>query len=590
MQRFSGMTISRQAGIFITAIVATVCAVFMIAYATISSSLRRQNDLYTAQTLTQVRASIEEKTDTLEGILQSVGYDKNVAVYLYRTDAAERYEAYTQITGQVRRLSVFMQDIRFFFAVGENGVSYFSSGRRDYYDAAFGDLPHSTAYYYAFLDASDSGQTDIAGAFVVTLPLYDLWGTTTLYDLGRIALVVSCDYLTIADFEGAYGMGLYLLDRDLTVRSRSAKTAVPESIADRIIVSLEFSPEGGACRLREDGETYIVQYLYQEEFEGYLLSVTPESAIEADAAWLRSTILWMLVCLVVMLALMLRGMHRVVTAPLLAFAERLRTFRTEGGEQEIHLTGCAEIETISAEFNRMLAREDALGRQLAAVQENLYKTILLKKNTELAWLKSRLNPHFLYNTLETGIGLAYTENAPKTVETLKSLSRILCYSVKGEEWVPLRRELEIVRAYLTIQETRFSGAFEVRWEVAEDVLDVRLPKMLLQPIVENAVVHGLEPKGAGTLTVSAARQGGTLRLGVADDGAGMDAETLASMRRTFAEGAGGGASAGDEGHRGIGVANVADRLHLLCGEGAEAQVESAPGQGCRITLVIPLRD
>ncbi|MEA4822491.1 MAG: histidine kinase [Clostridiaceae bacterium] len=580
-RRFAQLSISLQLRIFVAAIVAAICAVFIAAYFTIAASLTEQNILYTSQTLTQMKDSIEEKTDTLEGILQSVGYDKNVALYLYHTDQAQRYDAYTQITSQVGRLSVFIRHIRFFFVMGNNGVDYFSSGRRSYYNEVFQNLPKNADYYYEFLDGSGSDQKEIMHTFVVTSPLYDLWGATKTYDLGVIAMVVDRDYLAITDFEGAYGMGIYLIDRDSVVRSQNISNAIPEGIVDTIISSLTWKTEGGGEEYRIGKETYIAHYTYLEPIEGYLLSVTPKSAIQNEVSWLRTIVAWMLACLAVVMLFMFRLMRNALTVPLHRFAALLRAFRSASSDRIIKLSGCAEIEEISAEFNRMLERENALTGQLVLAQEKLYKTELLKKQTELSWLRSQLNPHFLYNTLEASIGLAYTENAQRTAETLKSLSLILRYSVKGEERVPLRRELEIIRAYLSIQGTRFSGAFEVIYDFSDEVLELPLPKMILQPIVENAVVHGLEPKGAGHLYISGEMPDDShVRLCVEDDGIGMDLEMLERVRVTLNMGAGAGGE-------GIGVANIADRLRLLCGN-VTFHVDAAPDRGCKITIEIPV--
>jgi signal transduction histidine kinase len=197
-----------------------------------------------------------------------------------------------------------------------------------------------------------------------------------------------------------------------------------------------------------------------------------------------------------------------------------------------------------------------LARQLAAAQ--------------LSALKMQLQPHFLFNTLGAIIVLIQqqkTQQAQAMVARLGALLRLTLEDVEAQE-VPLWRELEFLRLYLSIEQVRFEDRLQVRIAPAPEVSDALVPHMVLQPIVENAVRHGLgQSEDAVTIEVGATSTNGTLALVVSDDGPGL-------------------APAGP-GHAGIGLTNTRSRLARLYGDAARLIVEPAADRGVRVTVTLP---
>ncbi len=194
-------------------------------------------------------------------------------------------------------------------------------------------------------------------------------------------------------------------------------------------------------------------------------------------------------------------------------------------------------------------------------------------NARLESLRLQLQPHFLFNTLNTISGLVHTEpdRADTVVTALSDLLR-LTLETSGERELPLREELRLVEAYLAIMQARFEDRVRARIEIAPDVRDALLPAFLLQPLVENAVHHGLEPLPAGgTVTVRAQRDGDRLKIEVCDDGAGLDP---AASRR-----------------EGVGLGNTRARLRALHGERASLDLRPAPdgARGCIVAVTLPYR-
>jgi len=188
-------------------------------------------------------------------------------------------------------------------------------------------------------------------------------------------------------------------------------------------------------------------------------------------------------------------------------------------------------------------------------------------------LRAQLNPHFLFNTLNAVSTLALTGEREPVVATLSSLSTLLrvAFDRSLPQEIPLARELEILDQYLAVQRVRFGDRLTVVTTIADDAREAQLPSMMLQPLVENALHHGLERRpGPGRVTISARRAGGTLAVRVEDTGPGL-APAATGLRP------------------GIGLANTRARLVELYGDAQSLTIANAEGGGACVEVVIPFR-
>jgi Histidine kinase/Histidine kinase-, DNA gyrase B-, and HSP90-like ATPase len=218
------------------------------------------------------------------------------------------------------------------------------------------------------------------------------------------------------------------------------------------------------------------------------------------------------------------------------------------------------------------------------------QTELALAEAELKALRAQINPHFMLNSLSVIHHLVRTQ--PETARALLlDLSDLFQHTLRAGDFVPLRQELEHVRAYLALEQARLTKRLNVMWAVlAEDKLDTPVPTLILQPIVENAIVHGIAPKSeGGTLSILVKQSGDDLHIQVVDNGVGFDTSTLKEVAlKGHSEK---GLSKKEHGERerpSIGVQNIDLRLRLLYGEAYRLQMASTPGAGTTVELKIPV--
>lgn len=271
----------------------------------------------------------------------------------------------------------------------------------------------------------------------------------------------------------------------------------------------------------------------------------------------------------------------------------LRLMKVATGEFEttdIAVNSNDEIKVLVDSFNFMtvkikelvgeIQQKAELERELKEEQiKNLEMQNLLKQS-EVRFLQSQINPHFLYNTLNSISGLALSEDALETMKMIGCVSDILKYYLKKiNETVTLMEEFKVVENYLFIQKARFGQRFEYSLVYDNDVMDYLVPGMILQPFVENAIIHGLEPKEErGQVSVSVKDNTADIVITVKDDGIGMNKEVLEGIILNNNE-------KGSQ-PRGIGVLNVIRRLEIKYGRNI-VDIKSIQGIGTEVIIKLP---
>ncbi|MDQ8733208.1 sensor histidine kinase [Paenibacillus sp. LHD-38] len=269
-------------------------------------------------------------------------------------------------------------------------------------------------------------------------------------------------------------------------------------------------------------------------------------------------------------------LSRNLSKPIHQLQEHMKEVEKGNFNIQVPVDRTKEIGRLARTFNLMVFQIRELMGQVVKEQE-------FKRKSELNALQAQINPHFLYNTLDSIIWMAEEKKSEEVVLMTSALARLFRASLsKGKELVSLRTEIEHIANYLTIQKMRYRDKLDFQIEVDPAILSYVTLKVTLQPLVENAIYHGIKNKyGTGTIRITGERYGEKILLHVADNGVGIDAETL---ERLLAPVRSGGFREG----KGVGMTNVHERLRLYFGHDYGLTVESEPDAGTTVTVAIPL--
>ena len=279
------------------------------------------------------------------------------------------------------------------------------------------------------------------------------------------------------------------------------------------------------------------------------------------------------IILIVTLLLLNRILTGVVK-PLKKLEKHIAQVSPDNMDQRMEILTDDEIGHLSKKFNQMLDRIQNLKEQVIEEQED-------KRKYELQALQAQINPHFLYNTLDSIIWMAET-NDSNIVAMTEALAKLFRISLnKGNEEITLERELEHVKNYLIIQSMRYADKFTYEISVEPGVEKCRTIKLILQPVVENCIYHGIKKKrGSGKITIRAFRRGDDLIIEISDDGCGMPPEVCQKILSDEIEPENISGS-------GIGIKNVNERIQLRFGKRYGLSYMSEEGVGTTVTYILP---
>ncbi|RCW49595.1 sensor histidine kinase [Paenibacillus prosopidis] len=241
-----------------------------------------------------------------------------------------------------------------------------------------------------------------------------------------------------------------------------------------------------------------------------------------------------------------------------------------------------EVGELAVEFNRMSERIENLINDVYVAEIQKKELELRQRQAQLHALHSQINPHFLFNALETIRMRSLMKGETQTAKTIQNMAKIFRKSILWKRsFVTIREELELMESFLEIQKYRFDSKLEFHIEVDQSILDVEIPKMAFLPFVENASIHGIENiPGIGYITIQIAQEQEQIVFAISDNGVGIAQEKIDELQRYFHE----DDAMGDS----IGMKNVMTRLKICYGESFHFAIVSVPNNGTRITLRLPI--
>lgn len=284
--------------------------------------------------------------------------------------------------------------------------------------------------------------------------------------------------------------------------------------------------------------------------------------------------LWLIsLSIMVIAVIFIFGIVRQTTRPLSELVEKMSNARKARYDDYIELVGSREIEELSGTYNEMLEELNGYINELITTQNQ-------KRKAEIAALQMQINPHYIYNTLASIKWLIFQGDVEKSTKTIDAFISLLRSTISNtDEYITIEREMESLKNYVLINNTRYGDKIQVEYYVTFGCEGCKIPKMILQPFVENAFFHAFPYDAEGSIKIFARKLKGNLQIKIIDNGVGIANNRLKEMT---------GKNAKTEHFSGIGINNVDDRLKLLYGNECGIRIESEENKGTVVTILIPI--
>ncbi len=380
------------------------------------------------------------------------------------------------------------------------------------------------------------------------------------------------------DLDIGSGAEVFLIDSDgIVVSSRNKNIPVTKPFKDRTLIKqiLANSSMGiNTFDMEMEGETYLIAFSHVPTAEWFVVSTIPYSYLNSEATGIGQKLLWLsLICLLLSIILSYIFSSS-VSMPLKSLIKAMNKVKKGNLDIELSDNSRDEIGEVIGNFKTMVS-------EIKVLMEDIKYKENQKKIAEIKTLQAQINPHFLSNALNTVKWLANAQKADNIETLVASIIQLLHVSMgKGVDFITVREELEYIKSYIKIQEYSYFDKFEVVFAVDEEILDYKILKFILQPIVENAIIHGIgQTNQKGLISVKAYKYEEELIFTITDNGAGMRKEKIERVLKSDGE---------NSAFSGIGISNVNERIKLNFGEEYGLNIESMEGLYTSVEVRLPI--
>lgn len=583
-----GLCLSRhfksiQSTIFTAVAILVLSAVLIVTAVSVKytdSAIFENSVLYTQTITKQINQNIDSYITYMDNIVSVISGSEDAQYYLFRESSDRGHEK--RLLEQFRIILKGRSDIKNIGLVCDEGNSLFNTG----YQTENPDLDLSTQEWYKkavesrgkSILTSSHVQHVIEGErpWVITMSrgIANLVGSraskgAVFIDLNYSAISELCDQNSIGD--KGY---VFIVDQDGNIVYHPQQQQLYNELqTENIDAVMNAKTDTVTVGKGEHEKIYTIS---RSEKTGWTVVGCMNVAELLKGSRQAQRVYVVCAAGLIVLALILsRLLARNITYPIQRLRDSMKKVQTgEFPTIDLEVSSENEIGSLTKSFNVMTHRIQELMAQNIHEQEQ-------KRKSELKALQSQINPHFLYNTLDSIIWMAEGKKNEEVVLMTASLARLLRQSISNEdELVSIGQEAEYARSYLTIQKMRYKDKLEFQIDISPAIFGVKIIKLVLQPIIENAIYHGLKYKDSkGFLIVRGYREGEKAVLEVEDNGVGMDEETLSHIFEKHKV---------NYHSNGVGVYNVQKRLKLYYGEEYGIVYKSKKNEGTRAVITIPV--
>lgn len=570
---------SRITGAFVMLILFTAILLIIISYRLSEQAVRDTAESYTSELVNQVNSNIQTYITGMKDISLAAMNNPDVREYLSQPDSGQTAGLKTKISEYFHSILISRKDIASINIFGYNGS--FISDRPEARLNPF-IQPYRQTWYREASEAR--GQAIISSSHVQPVIHGEYPWVVSLSRELRSAddsralgvLLIDLNFKVINDMLNKLDLGsrgyVFVVDRQGNIvyhpQQQLLYSNLKTEMIDRVLEVRE-----GSFVTDENG----VSRIYSVKDSGFgwkIVGVFYENELVANKKQMQvSFALAGLLCLGagVMISFFT---SRNLTQPIRKLQEKMTEVEKGNFNIRVPVGHSKEISSLARSFNVMVHKIKELMNQVVVEQE-------IKRKSELNALQAQINPHFLYNTLDSIIWMAESKKHDEVILMTSALARLFRASLsKGKELIPISTEIQHITSYLKIQQMRYEDKLAFTVDFDPQLHGCLTLKVLLQPLVENAIYHGVKNKpGRGTVRITGMCLDGCVELRVQDDGIGMDEETVRSILRPAAR---------LETKGGVGIANVHQRIQLYFGPEYGLTYETRPGEGTTAIIRIPI--
>lgn len=397
--------------------------------------------------------------------------------------------------------------------------------------------------------------------------------------IGFIFVGVNLDTIRGTYLKNLYDQnhGIAIVNQDGAPLLTAGKSFYDDKMeAFNFLVPLEPGSSGSKI-IHSDGEDVLISYNVNENGLRTLYSI-PMSLLTDELNSIKSfVIVLVLICLIICVPLLM-FLTSFLTAPLKDLLVSMRKFQNGQFDERVEIKHWDEIGHLSKGYNNMVTN-------MKTLVNDVYVLRLKEQEAELKALQSQINPHFLYNMLDTIFWEAEAAGQDRISDMIINLSRLFRLSLnQGKSFTSVGKEKEFIALYLSLQQMRFKESLTYEIDIPDELNHLVILKLCLQPFIENAIVHGIEQKrGGGCISITGQLEGDFLKFCISDNGSGMNAEKIEQIVTIPEEN---DIHTGQE-VGGYAVHNVHARLRHYYKDQYQLRYESEPGQGTRVIIIIP---
>ncbi len=562
----------RILGFFLLVSFVSILVLSITFYFVSAEVIKKNSEKLLVDLIDQVSNEVNKLFVDAHQTLRMVANDPKIQQVLrnpYPESISELYSIELEVDNQLSFVQSYMKDIFGIYIVGANGTQYksnFFSGREEDWHATWWYQEISHSYDTFWLGPHK-------GAFIVETT------DQPIITVGE----------TIIDKASGNSLGIALLDLEV----KTLEELLEANLEGFGNILLTDADKRVVCSIPRSVSTvyYQVTPIEVDDYrsEGYLaysspigmnnwsiIGMIPQKQLTKDMKSITTVIILLIisVCIIdVLVALYFTGK---VANPIKRMMMLMKQVETGDFNVNMEIASKDEVGKLSESFNVMVKKLDNSMKMLFENQRKLRKA-------ELRALEAQINPHFLYNTLDSVCWLARAERNDEIINTIIALTKLLRIGLsRGDEIITIGNEVEHVHNYLIIQKMRYRSQFEYTIDVPEQIKEYKILKLVLQPLAENALYHGIKNKmEKGKILISAEKNSNTIEFSISDTGIGMSQKKIEELQRSLAD----KESIKAEG---VGLKNVNERMKIYFGEEYGLSFESEEGIGTVINFKIPI--